>query len=227
MPVNPYGRFDAPIVTVDVVIFTLHEGNLQVLVAERPREPAKGQIGLIGGWVHTDEDKNLEQTVERVLRVKAGLTDVFVEQLQTVSDADRHPEAWSLSVVYMAVIPMADLAPAFAMGCELRPADNPGALALDHNTILDIAKQRLRAKGAYSTIPMEFLPDRFSIPQLLSAYEAVMGDKLDEGSFRRKIMALELIRPVKGPKTVVEGSNRPVVLYEAATKGTFDRSFRR
>lgn len=227
MPVNPYGGHDAPIVTVDVVIFTLHNGELQALVAERVREPDRGKIGLIGGWVHTNEDKNLEDTVERVLRTKAGLTDVFVEQLKTVSDAVRHPEGWSLSVVYMAIIPMGDLKPAFNMGCELRPVDHPGQLALDHNGILDIAKERLRAKGAYSTIPMEFLPEKFSIPQLLSAYEAVMGNKLDEGSFRRKIKALNLIKPATGTKRVVEGSDRAVTLYRAANKGTFNRSFRR
>jgi ADP-ribose pyrophosphatase YjhB (NUDIX family) len=227
MPTNPYGRHDAPIVTVDVVIFTLDAGELKIVVAKRPREPDLGVEGLIGGWVHTNEDETLEETVERVLRVKAGLENVFVEQLETVSSATRHPEGWSLSVVYMAVLPVDELQHAFDLGCVLRLAETPGRLAMDHEKIVGIALRRLRGKGAYSTIPMEFLPEEFSMPQLQSAYESVMGEDLDQSSFRKRMIERRLV--VETGRREVTSTGRKAELYRAneENKGTFDRSLRR
>jgi ADP-ribose pyrophosphatase YjhB (NUDIX family) len=229
MPTNPYGRHDAPIVTVDVVVFTLDQGNLKTLVQPRARDPFKGVTGLVGGWVHTNEDADEEAVVERVLRTKAGLDDVYVEQVKTVGSATRHPEGWSLSVVYMAILPVERLQPAFDKGCFLVPADNPGDLAFDHNKLLGFAVARLRAKGAYSTIPMEFLPEEFSLPELLSAYQAVMGERLDEGSFRRKIVQLGLIESTgrKDKPRDGQGGQRAATMYRATQKKSFDRSFRR
>lgn len=229
MPNNPYGPHDAPIVTVDVVVFTLEAGELKVLVQPRQREPHKGMTALIGGWVHADEDSDLDAVVERVVRTKAGLLDVYVEQVVSHGSATRHPEGWSISVVYMAILPMEQLGPAFEHGCHLVPADAAGELAFDHAKLLGHAVGRLRAKGAYSTIPMEFLPDEFSMRDLLHTYEAVLGEKLDEGSFRRKIVDLGLIESTGRKEKPREGltSKRTAVMFRAAVKKTFDRSFRR
>ncbi|NTF17686.1 NUDIX hydrolase [Agrobacterium rubi] len=229
MPTNPYGPHDAPIVTVDVVIFTLDDGNLKTLVQPRRRDPHKGIIGLVGGWVHANEDKDLDAVVERVLRTKAGLEDVYVEQVRSDGSATRHPEGWSISVVYMAILPMEQLRPAFDHGCQLVPADHPGELAFDHNKLLGFAVERLRSKGAYSTIPMEFLPDEFSMRDLLGTYEAVLDMRLDEGSFRRKILELKLIESTGRKEKPREGlaSKRTSVMYRRTTARTFDRSFRR
>jgi ADP-ribose pyrophosphatase YjhB (NUDIX family) len=218
-----------PIVTVDAVVFTLDQGNLKVLVHKRPREPEMGKTALIGGWIHTNEDNDLEDTVSRVLSEKAGLQDVYVEQVKTQGDMHRHPEGWSLSVVYMAILPLERLKPAFDRDCFLVSADDPGALAFDHNRLLESTVARLRAKGAYSTIPMEFLPEEFSMPELLSTYQAVMGERLDEGSFRRKIVQLGLIESTgrKDKPRDGQGGQRTATMYRAAQKRTFDRSFRR
>ena len=229
MPTNPYGSHDAPIVTVDVVVFTLEDGNLKALVQPRGRDPYKGVVGLVGGWVHTNEDEDDDAVVQRVLRSKAGLEGIYVEQVRTVGSATRHPEGWSLSVVYMAILPIEQLRPAFERGCHLVPADDPGELAFDHNRLLRYAVDRLRAKGAYSTIPMEFLPDEFSMRDLLGTYEAVLGEKLDEGSFRRKIMELKLIESTGRKEKPREGlmGKRAAVMYRATVQKTFDRSFGR
>ena len=229
MPTNPYGSFDAPIVTVDVVVFTLDQGNLKTLVQPRIREPYKGVTGLVGGWVHTNEDEDDEAVVERVLRKKAGLEDVYVEQVRSVGSATRHPDGWSWTIVYMAILPIERLQPAFDHGCHLVSVDEPGSLAFDHNRLLGFALERLRAKGAYSTIPMEFLPDEFSMRELLAAYEAVMGEKLDEGSFRRKIVELGLVESTgrKSKPREGHGGQRSATMFRATVKKTFDRSFRR
>lgn len=227
MPTNPYGAHDAPIVTVDVVVFTLEDGELKILVQPRARDPYKGVTGLIGGWVHTNEDEDLDAVVERVLRTKAGLEGVYVEQVRSDGSATRHPEGWSISVVYMAILPMEELRAAFDHGCHLVCADDPGQLAFDHGKLLRFAVERLRAKGAYSTLPMEFLPGEFSMRDLFGTYEAVLGEKLDEGSFRRKMLELKLIESTGRKEKPREGlpGKRTAVMFRATQKKMFDRSF--
>ena len=48
----------------------------------------------------------------------------------------------------------------------LRPADAPGPLPFDHNAILASALERLRGKGAYSTIPARLLPEIFTMSRI-------------------------------------------------------------
>lgn len=98
---------------------------------------------------------------------------------------------------------------------------------MDHEKIVGIALNRLRGKGAYSTIPMEFLPEEFSMPQLQATYEAVMGEKLDQSSFRRRMLERDLIVALgrRGPTS----TGKKADLYRAneQRKGTFDRSLKR
>ena len=227
MAKNPYGKHgdDAPIVTVDIVVFTLESGLLKTLVQPRAKEPDLGVEGLIGGWIHTGEDGTLEDTVRRNLAQKAGLENVYFEQVQTVSSSVRHPDGWSLSVVYMAILPTDTLRPALERGCRLAEVDDLGRLALDHNKLVGIALERLRSKGAYSTIPMEFLPEEFPMRQLHRTYEAVMGTKTDEGTFRRRVIELGLIEKT-GRKARGEGTERAAELYRATEARTFDKVFR-
>jgi hypothetical protein len=65
------------------------------------------------------------------------------------------------------------------------------------------------------------------MPQLQSAYESVMGEKLDQSSFRRRMIERELI--VETGRREVTSTGRKAELYRAneKNKGTFDRSLRR
>jgi ADP-ribose pyrophosphatase YjhB (NUDIX family) len=70
-----------PVVTVDVVIFTLRDGDLQVLLIRRRRWPHEGMWAIPGGLVGPGE--TLEAAASRKLEEETGLTDVFLEQLYT------------------------------------------------------------------------------------------------------------------------------------------------
>lgn len=95
--------FEKPILTVDIVPLTLHADRLCVLRAVRDREPFAGEAALIGGYVHVDEDAHLGATARRVLADKAGLRELYVEQLSTFSGPTRDPRGWSASVVFLLV----------------------------------------------------------------------------------------------------------------------------
>ncbi len=56
-------EYPRPALTVDVVVFTLHGDQLQVLLIQRARNPHKGSWALPGGFVNMEE--SLESAASR------------------------------------------------------------------------------------------------------------------------------------------------------------------
>lgn len=216
-------EFPRPIVTVDIVLLTLREERLHVALLPRPAEPFAHVAALIGGYVHTDKDADAESAVTRILKAKAGLSGIFFEQLKTFASASRDPRDWSVSITYFALVPQ-DVLENAGVALELRPAERPGELPFDHADIIEAALQRLRGKGAYSTIPARLLPEVFTMSELQAIYETVMGERLDQSAFRRKINDLNLLEEVEGEKRQTERARRPTTLYRLkAPLAVFDR----
>ena len=216
--------FPKPILSVDIVPLTLHDGRLSVLRALRTGAPFDGQHALIGGYVHTDEDAHLGATARRVLSTKVGLDDLYVEQLSTFSGPKRDPRGWSASVAYYSLSPAEALQPALSRpGITLSPVDEITGMPFDHDQILAAAVERLRGKGAYSDLPARFLADEFTLAELHQAYEIALGETLNIDAFRRKVMERGFIAET-GNKKRMPGANRPSALYRLVdSHSVFDR----
>lgn len=63
-------RFPSPLVTVDSVLFTLHQQALCVLLVERANQPQKGRWGLPGGFIDIENDDSTRATALRKLTEK-------------------------------------------------------------------------------------------------------------------------------------------------------------
>lgn len=202
------------IVTVDVVLLTLLQGRLAAGLIARENPPFKGRQALIGGYVHAAEDGGAEATARRVLRQKTALEGFFLEQLATFSGPDRDPRGWSVSVAYMALTPFSRLAgPAGGDGrLKLVPVDALPDLPFDHGRILAAALERLRGKGAYSTLPARLIDEPFTLTELQKVYEVALGaQRLDKSSFRRKLNEMDLIEAADSRRTDTGG--RQAQLY--------------
>lgn len=212
-----------PNVMIDVVLLTVLDGSLHVVLGRRdnPKEPFHGREALIGGFIHVDEDADAEEAAARILRTKAGLESVYIEQLMTFSGRNRDPRGWSVSIAYMALVPYAEFGQATREGVSLRPTDKVSGLPFDHDEILGTALRRLRGKGAYSTLPTRLLGDTFTLAAMNRVYEQVMGNPIDQSSFRRKVSELGLIEETGD---MSNDTKRPAKLFrlrQGAT--TFDR----
>jgi 8-oxo-dGTP diphosphatase len=196
--------------TVDVVLLTLTDAGLHVVVHERPREPYLGALALPGGYLHPDEDDSAWHAAARVLRDKLGLTGAYLEQLATWSGKSRDPRGFSVSVVYYALVPRAELG-ALVAGARLVAVDGLPRLAFDHADIIAHAVTRVRSKSHYSSLPVYLCGEEFTLPELQAVYEGVLGTTLNKVSFRRKIDELGMLMPVPGKQT--GGAHRPAQVY--------------
>ena len=208
--------------TVDVVIFTLFENRLSVVLSRRAHEPYAGQFALPGGYVHDDEDDDLEATACRVLAQKVGIRPPYLEQLYTFSGRLRDPRKWSVSVAYYALVPLAALE---GMGeqCAFFPVDDLPALPFDHRKIIDTGVARLRDKAAYSSLPAFLLPETFTFPELQDVYEKVSGMPIDKAFFRRKIDEQDMIEPIAGEMRKTGGRRAQVYRLTARALTQFER----
>ncbi len=200
------GVFEHPSVTVDVVLIIAARDALWSLLVERAEHPCRGCWALPGGFVGLEE--SLDAAAARVLAAKAGLEGLFLEQLYTFGRPDRDPRTRVITVAYYALVAgerlvgedrewKMELARIVVpwkgeTGGAVAVTDAAGEpleLAFDHAEILGTAVKRLRGKLDYSPVAFQLLPEKFTLRQLQTVHETILGRPLNKDSFRRRLMA--------------------------------------
>jgi 8-oxo-dGTP diphosphatase len=191
---------------VDLVLLSVLDGRLHALLMKRDRSPDEGRWALPGGFVRIEE--SLGEASARVLREKAHMADVFIEQLYTFGAVDRDPRARVITVAYYALLDRRRFEQALKASEELclvelvvewqgesggpvsacSPDGEALPIALDHAEILGMAVKRLRGKLDYSPVGFELLPERFTLRQLQEVHEAILNCKLNKPAFRRRML---------------------------------------
>lgn len=207
---NPYYR---PSVTSDVVIFTIENNYLEVLLINRNNAPFKNRPALPGGFLRKGET-SLNAT-KRILKDKAGLENVYTEQLCTFDDLERDPRGPVLSIAYYSIAPRKEIGIKESDKTEhphFIPINNLPKLAFDHKEIIKYAVNRLQSKFEYTNVCYSLLPTEFTLTELQNIYEAVLGRPMDKRNFRKKFLQLDLIKDTghisKG------GRQRPARLFK-------------
>lgn len=192
--------FEPFAVTVDLAVFTIRGGALNVLLVERGQEPYAGRWALPGGFVRPEE--SAESAARRELGEETGLTDVsglHLEQLRTYSGPGRDPRMRVVSVAFAALLPHAPEAHGGNDAAQARwtPYGSARELAFDHDRILADARDRVGAKLEYTCLATAFCPPEFTLGELRQVYEAVPGAARLTG-----------------------GRGKPAALYRAGTAAT-------
>ncbi|RJF86815.1 NUDIX domain-containing protein [Oleomonas cavernae] len=209
--------YPAPHVTVDLVIFTVRDEQLHVLLMKRGAPPHKGLWALPGGYIHPEEDLDLDATARRILLEKAGIETPYLEQLQGFGSATRDPRGWTATFTYFALISSETLALRQGANAEKvawRTISGYGAapgLAFDHDQILTAAVTRLRSKVEYTSLPVHLLPTKFTLTDLQRIYEQILARPMDKSAFRKRIAREDFLEPVEGEMR--RASNRPAQIY--------------
>ena len=181
-------------------------------------------------------DESLDDAAVRVLRTKAGVENVYPEQLYTFGRPDRDPRTRVLSIAYYALadaallerVPTGDdtrfhpvrVPWAGETGGAADLLDDRGAAvetAFDHREIVGMAVKRLRGKLNYAPVGYALLPEHFTLLQLQRVHEIILGTRVNKDSFRRRMLASGELEQTGATQDGVD--HRPAALYRRVPQG--------
>lgn len=210
MPLNEYFVFG---LSVDCVVFGYHNGEIKVLLVQRDAEPFKGHWALIGDLV--EPDQNLWDAANNVLEKLTGLKNIYMKQFFTFGSVDRHPLGRVVTVGYFSLVSSIDhhpIASSWAKSAEWFNINELPELAFDHQNILNKAIETLKTEVRHKPTGFELLPSKFTLLELQLLYETLLDAKFDKSNFRKKILEMNILKPLNEVKQKV--SHRPAKLFK-------------
>lgn len=221
-----------PHISVDCVIFGFDDARINILLIKRKQE-GKNIYALPGDLVQKGED--LDHAATRVLYELTNLKDLYLEQFKTFGSPDRindpldiewvnsireHPEVRVITIAYNSLVKVKDVefAPAsFAEEVLWHPIDKPQKLAFDHNDIANTGWAMLREKiKREPLIAFSLLPEKFTLRQLQTLYEAIVGSSLDKRNFRKRMLRNKFLVALKEKESGVSHKPAQYFMFDEA-----------
>ncbi|MCC2589848.1 NUDIX hydrolase [Chryseobacterium sp. MFBS3-17] len=229
-------RHFVPHISVDCLIFGFHNHKLKVLLVKYPELKL---WSVPGGFVF--EDENLDDAAHRTLYERTALVDLFLEQFHTFGrinrtdlnnphrillqnrnisvDEDHWIHQRFITVGYYALIDYS-LAHTFPdslnESCEWFDVDALPDMAFDHAEIVESALSYLRKNLDYKIVGSNLLPEKFTMKELQTLYEAILNEKFLRNNFQRKILSLNMLQRLE--KYYDGSANKAPYLYRFLEK---------
>jgi 8-oxo-dGTP diphosphatase len=142
------------------------------------------------------------------------VSPTFFEQVGSFADTRRHPGDADVSIGIAALIPASVDSP--LEDAEWFALDELPPVAPRHRLIVDRAAAVVRQRVDQSPLAFRLLPAIFTLSDLQSVYELLLGRRLHKASFRRALQASYLVEPTDEWRS--EGRGRPAQLFRYAPR---------
>lgn len=212
--------------SVDCVIFGFHEDQLKVLLL---KWKGSGQWCLPGGFVMKEE--HIDDSANRILKERTSMESIYLKQFRVFGDPQRErkkeefinlPNAsknsWIMqrfiTIGYYALVEFSKVTPepdVLSEECKWWDIHKVPKLVYDHNHILAAALDTLRMSLNDYPVGYNLLSERFTMPELQTLYETILGKPIDRRNFQKKMLALGLLERLKERKT--GGAHKAPYLY--------------
>ena len=183
-------------VLIKLVVFSVFDGKLKIFLTKN--------INLPSGRIKTGI--SLDGSAKRIFKKSLNLPmgNFYLEQLYTFSESRKESR---IEVVYYVLVPHYSvplcLKKMFVEGDKLSKDSD---FKISHYAV-----QRLQWKVEYTNVVYSLLPEEFTFSELQETYEAILGKMLDKRNFRKKILALSLLKDTGHLKKL--GSARPAEMF--------------
>lgn len=183
-------RYPRPAVTADCAVFSVSDGELEVLLVERGEPPFEGAWATPGGFVEIDEP--IGEAAARELEEETGLVDVNLEPFGVFGAPGRDPRGRIISVAHWALTSRhfhaAAAAGSDAAELEWVSISNLPKLGFDHEELLADALLALRGRARTGGIGRGVLDEPFSLADARRLYESVLDRKIAPEQFRKVLV---------------------------------------
>ena len=224
-----------PNLSVDCTIFGFHDNILKVLLL---KYHDMDLYSLPGGFVFIDED--LRDAADRVLYERTHLKGLFLEQFHTFGRLSRtqnnihktlienkglnvSSDHWIferfITVGYCSLIDfsLANTFPdAFNESCAWFEVNKLPEMAFDHDRVISEGLKYLRKNIDTQVAASNLLPEKFTMKDLQSLYEAILGEKFRRNNFQRKILSTNSLERLE--KLYDGSANKAPYLYKFIKK---------
>ena len=209
--------YERPAVAADLVLFRVSDGKLQTaLIRRQVQDVEHGKWSLPGGFV--DIDKTLQEILYGKVAEKLGF-DCFSARQFAIRDNLARDDRWRvISCVYLGVLtgkPAGEYCVWFNTeraeeGLLYREGESVrmDELAFDHASMILEAIARLRHDLYTEEEGFLMTGERFTLTELCSTFEAVLGTGIDNFTRRTK----ELVEPTG--ETVRGERHRPAQIFK-------------
>ncbi|MCU0388031.1 MAG: NUDIX domain-containing protein [Chitinophagaceae bacterium] len=197
--------------TVDCVIFGFEDNKLKVLLIRSDIDMYKDEWSLLGDFAK--ESESLEEAAYRVLRQRTGMQNVYLDQVHTFSNPNRHPGGRVITVAYCSLLNIRHH--------QLQITDNElhwhnvndlDSMAFDHLEILTKCYSWLQKRIQEHPLGFNLLPEKFSLRELQNLYEAILNVELDRRNFRKKFFSMDFL--IDTGELEEDVKHRPGKLYQ-------------
>jgi 8-oxo-dGTP diphosphatase len=212
---EPEGLELIPQLTLDCVIFGFHDNALKILLL---KWKGTDLWSLPGGVIRQDE--SLDEAAIRVLKERTGIDKIFLRQFHTFGKVQRYdktsiqeqlahvidPKLWykrAISIGYYALVDYEEVFPnpdQLSDECTWWDLGEIPKLLFDHEEILEKALRSLRLELSFQPIGLNLLPEKFTMPDMMRMYEAILGKKIDPRNFQKKILNSGIVVKLKEVK---------------------------
>jgi ADP-ribose pyrophosphatase YjhB (NUDIX family) len=205
-----------PHVSIDCAVFGFHDNELKILLLKWKH---LNGWSLPGGYMKRGEPA--DAAASRLLEERTGIGGIFFKQYHTFTDPDRSkvpglkmadfskglgvrfPEgSWLrqrvVSIGYYALVeysqivnPQPDFFTEACSWCDLKKLPR---LLFDHAEMVVEALKALRLQIIHQPVGLNLLPKEFTMSELQSLYETILGVGLDRANFRKKIIGLKIVK---------------------------------
>jgi 8-oxo-dGTP diphosphatase len=215
--INPHSldHFFRGAFSIDIVLFTFHNGTLQILLQEKSDLPFEDKLGLPGNLILPNEDT--DQALEKLLVSTIGTGNFYTKQLRAFSELGRHPLGRIISFAYYGLVPFEQLTEPLSEDLSWCGLEDLPALSLDHNEIVKQVTKRFRKGLLRHPRVFELLPEKFILSQIIAIYEQAFGRTIDKPNFRRQVLTSGLVEATGEFKKTKNSLGRPAELYTRKT----------
>ncbi|MCA6075066.1 NUDIX hydrolase [Fulvivirga sedimenti] len=213
-----------PNLSIDLVIIGQEDSVLKCLLL---------QIGdkwiLPGGFIQLDE--SVQQAVERNLRERTGLENPHFKFLSVFGDSQRKfsheikeflihtGQPWNddfwlntrfVTLAYYSLVNIGETHPTvsnFDKSFAWFSLDELPDMWMDHASIVQEARKRLKEDIISEHISYNLLPEQFTMPELHQLHESILEEKLDRSRFQKKMLASGRFKRLPKLKKETPGRN--------------------
>lgn len=191
-------------------LFTIEYSKIKVLLLHKTDDPYRGYWMLPS--MRLSKFQTLEEGMQELIE-DLGIPEVELHQGKLFSQVDRMPNERVLGVSFYAAIDskMFELKEMMEVDHSWFEVTLLPKMIYDHSSMVLSCLEELKHQLLATNLMKELFPSDFTLPEVQTVYEFILGKEMDRRNFRKKLVQAELLEDTGDKNDALNG--RPAKLY--------------